>query len=134
MEKVRHELETRPQQWSEWYTSQKQAGIASISCSVPGVILACGLRPDRLALIVRDFVAAERSLGEGGKEGVSAQTKIPDTVCLDFIHSFSSSTGNSGHDIFRNIFEKLQAPVNPLQYRLVVTLLLLFVYMYSNIR
>ena len=32
MEKVRHELETRPQQWSEWYTSQKQAGIANISC------------------------------------------------------------------------------------------------------
>ena len=114
MEKVRHELETRPQQWSEWYTSQKHAGIAYISCSVPGVILACGLRPDRLALIVRDFVAAERSLGEGGREGVSAQTKIPDTVCLDFIHSFSSSTGKSeiififliNYFLFLEIFSK----------------------------
>ena len=72
--KIETELKECPDKWREWYAGSVKTGIYQISCTVAAMVLAVGLRPDRLALILRDFVKSEVFDGRG----ISGM-RIPDT-------------------------------------------------------
>ena len=77
------EITKNEKDWKEWYTSTE------IMC-FPGstfhcFLLAAGLVPKRLAKHLKDFFVLQDIDDRRVME-------IPDTVCLDYIHSFSIST------------------------------------------
>ena len=91
------ELNTNRSAWKEWYISVETTAFPG--ATFQSFLLATVLLPDKLAKHLKDFFMLQ-DLDD------RRMMVMPDTVCLDYIHSFSISTS----PIFLYIDENSEEP------------------------
>merc|ERR1711997_559788 len=77
------ELGEHETEWKDWYTSKEMSSFPGTTFH--SFLLSIVLMPERLAMHLKDFFLLQEV--EDRK-----MMRIPETVCLDYIHSFSIST------------------------------------------
>ena len=77
------ELGEHETEWKDWYTSKEMSSFPGTTFH--SFLLSIVLIPERLAMHLKDFFLLQEV--EDRK-----MMRIPETVCLDYIHSFSIST------------------------------------------